>query len=60
MLAATKGNTGTPNLAWGGRSGEAATTEEQQLAGPWSFFLFPKAGPVAGESNSKIEERNAV
>ena len=23
-------------------------------------FLFPKAGPVAGESNNKIEERNAV
>ena len=59
MLAVTKGNTGMPSLAWGGRSSEAATAVSNSWLGHGTF-LFPKAGPVAGESNNKIEERNAV
>ena len=56
MLAATKGNTGMPNLVWSGRSSKAAAAVSNNWLGHGVFF-FPKAGPVAGESNDKIVER---
>ena len=56
MAAATKGNTDMPNLARGGRSSEAATAVSNNWLGH-GVFSFPRAGPVAGESNDKFEEK---